>query len=71
MSVIIRYSQQAMVGFIFLDLCSKKGEFELSVAYKSIAHKKKRVMAWYELIENQYSNDSRPRSEKEYGTREV
>ena len=40
MSVIIWHCQQAMIGFIFLDLCFKKGEFEPSVAYKSVAYEK-------------------------------
>ena len=42
-SVIIWHSQQAMVGFIFQDLCFRKWQFEPSVAYKSVADKKKRV----------------------------
>ena len=33
-----------MVGFTFQDLCFKKVQFEPSVAYKSVANKKKRVI---------------------------
>ena len=40
MSVIIWHSQQAMFGFIFQDLCFKKGKFESSVACKSVVYKK-------------------------------
>ena len=43
MSVIIWHSRQAVVGFIFQDSCFKKGQFEPSVAYKSVTNKKKRV----------------------------
>ena len=43
MSVIIWHSQQAILGFIFQNLCFKKGQFEPSVAYKSAAYKKKSV----------------------------
>ena len=43
MSVIIWHSRQAMVGFTFQNLCFKKVQFEPSVAYKSVAIKKKRV----------------------------
>ena len=40
MSVIIWYSQQAMVNFIFQDLCFEKGKFEPSVDYRIVAYEK-------------------------------
>ena len=43
-SVIIWHNQQAILGFIFQDLCFKMGQFEPTVAYKSVAYKEKRVV---------------------------